>query len=157
LEKTVPHLAVDGPGEWGHWEGVIGEEPEGPPPCGGRRRPPLDCCRFDAHPGRARTSPTSGARRASSRRRRGAPPFRRGVLQGLRRPWLGATLSPWRVAGRRSVPAHRRRASPVAAGVAREDPEAVHRLPQLRLQVLEAAAAAAADDHEDAVVAVALQ
>jgi hypothetical protein len=56
---------------------------EGSPPCNGRRRrrPPPDCCRSDVHSGKGRTSPTSGARRASSRSGRGAPPSHGGALQ----------------------------------------------------------------------------
>jgi hypothetical protein len=52
------------------------------------RRPPPDCYHSDGRSGRARTSPTSGARRASSHSGRGAPPSRGGALQGSGRPWL---------------------------------------------------------------------
>ena len=55
-------------------------------------RPP-DCCPVDARSGRARTSPTSGARRASSRSRRGAAPSRGETPQGLRRPWPALALT----------------------------------------------------------------
>src|SRR5215471_13535846 len=79
--------------------GVIAKEHEGPPPCSGRlwRRPRPDCCRSDARLGRTRTSPTSYAWRASSRTGHGAPTFRGGVLQGLRR--RGTLLSPTRDQG----------------------------------------------------------
>src|SRR5215217_1184437 len=68
--------------------GIIGEEREGPPPCSDRRRllPPLDCCRSDAPSDKARTSPTSDARRASSRSGRGALPSRGGALPRLQHP-----------------------------------------------------------------------
>jgi hypothetical protein len=74
----------DALGELGHSKGVIGEEHEGPPPCSGRLLllPPPDCRRSDARSGMARTSPTSDARRVSSRSVRGVPPSRGVALQG---------------------------------------------------------------------------
>ena len=76
-------------GSCGQSNGIIGEEREGPPPCSDRRRlmPPLDCCRSDVRSDRMRTSPTSDARRASSRSGRGALPSRGGALPRLQHPW----------------------------------------------------------------------
>src|SRR6185503_1466326 len=64
---------------------VIWEERVEHLPCSGLRRllPPPNCCRFDARSGMARTSPTTGARRARSRSYDRAPPSHGGGLQVL--------------------------------------------------------------------------
>jgi hypothetical protein len=101
----------------GHSDGIIGEEREGLPPCSDQRRllPPLDCCRSDAHSDRARTNPTSDARRVSSRSGRDALTSRGGALPRLQRPWPVVASSS--TSGREAASG-----SPGAASRSRQDP-----------------------------------